>query len=181
MDSTKDLDSTAVFQKLKQAEVEFDHKNIKEAIDYCTSVAKSLQPYVNNLKKTERQSKHTDTPGKNKVLSKLSDFTTVSHSLSHEKEPIEFLGIGELTHLVTSPPGGTCTEGKFGKAFAIYGEDFARSVFKIVKKTSVPTLESLARWSLIGLLETFCHNILTSGITPEFKEGPDPVLFLPST
>ena len=179
MDSTKDLDSTAVFQKLKQAEVEFDHKNIKEAIDYCTSVAKSLQPYVNNLKKTERQSKHTDTPGKNKVLSKLSDFTTVSHSLSHEKEPIEFLGIGELTHLVTSPPGGTCTEGKFGKAFAIYGEDFARSVFKIVKKTSVPTLESLARWSLIGLLETFCHNILTSGITPEFKEGPDPVLFCP--
>lgn len=172
---------------LLQAKEEFQCNNVEVALDCCTTIIESLQPYIDNLnKRTKRLSRPSIQSAHKKAKSKptvgSSDYALHILKRSHnatEWDPVEFLSIGELTELIISPPGYTCSEAKFGKAFAIYGEEFARSVFKIVKGTSVASLESLARWSMIELLENYCHNIIASGNTPKFDEGPDPVLFCP--
>jgi hypothetical protein len=167
------------------AEEEIQHSNFEEALEYCTTAIKSLLPYIDNLiKKAKSPSQHKtkNEPKKESKTSCNDHHMFKSSKLSYhfiEKDPVEFLSIGELTELITNPPGRTCCESKFGKAFAICGEKFAYSVFKIVKGTSVPSLESLAQWSIIELIENYCHNILSSGNTPEFDKDPDPVLFCP--
>lgn len=179
-------DSLIPIQKLLLlAEEEIQCSNFEKALEYCITAIKSLLPYVDNLIKKAKSPSQHKTKNELKKESKPScndHHTFKSSKLSYnfiERDPVEFLSIGELTEFITNPPGRTCCESKFGKAFAIYGEKFAYSVFKIVKGTSVPSLESLARWSIIELIENYCHNILSSGNTPEFGEDPDPVLFCP--
>lgn len=182
-----EVNCSHVQKLLFQAEEEFQCDNIEVALYCCNAVIESLQPYIDNLNKRTKclsrpsiQSAHKKTKSKPTVGS--GDYTLQSNNLSHnttEWDPVKFLSIGELTELITNPPGSTCSEAKFGKAFAIYGEEFARSVFKIVKGTSAVSLKSLAQWSMIGLLENYCHNIIASGNTPKFDDGPDPVLFCP--
>ena len=161
----------ACMQRLLQVEHE-------DLVEYCTSVIEGLHPYIDSLIKKKKGAPKAKSNKKAKPALVRGDHIPKNIE-SDDSDPIDFLSIGELTEHVTRPPGYTCSESMFGKAFAIFGEEFARSVFKIVKGTAVSSLESLARWSMIGMLEDFCHNILTSGSTPAFNEGPDPVLFCP--
>ena len=174
---------TDIKQLLLQAEEEFQRGNFEATLEYCTTMIECLQPCIDDLNE------------KAKYLSQRHEVKKTSHSIidstnhtwhvlkndcnSIEWDPVKLLSIGELTEQITNPPGHTCCESKFAKAFAVGGEEFAYSVFKIVKRTSVPSLESLAQWSIIDLIENYCNNILASGNTPEYDEGPDPVLLCP--
>ena len=174
---------TLVQKLLLQAKEEFQQKNFEGALKYCTAIIESLQPCVDDLhKKASGPSPCKSKKSPPKVRSnQYTRIVTRSESScnSSEWDPVGILSIGELTELITNPPGQTCSESKFAKAFAIGGEEFARSVFKIIKGTSVTSLESLARWAVIQLLENYCHNILVSRNTPEYDKGPDPVLLCP--
>lgn len=156
-------------------------QDVNVALSHCTAVAETLRPYTENL------SRKKNTPiskGTRKKVIGSSDYALKTSGLNLRHDSIEYdlvksFSIGELTDHITNPPGRTCPEAKFGKAFAIYGQEFACSVFKMIKGTSVPSLESLARWSIIGLFEIYCHNIIASGKNPKFDECPDPVLYCP--
>ena len=186
-----EIDFIHIQNLLLLTEEKIQHGNFEEALEYCSTIIKSLLPYIDNLIKNAKspsQCKIQNQPKKESRPS-IGSSDHISHILKSNKlsycnnsiewDPVEFLSISDLTELITNPPGHTCCESKFAKAFAICGEKFAYSVFKIVKGTSVPTLQSLARWSIIELIEIYCHNILASGNTPEFDEGPDPVLLCP--
>lgn len=177
----RNMDSEACVQRLLQV----GHEDFEGVVEYCTSVIQGLHPYINSLSKmkkkgvpkgkTNKKAKRA-LVGSDRIPKNIDSGLKLS---STNWDPVGFLSIGELTEHVTSPPGYTCSEAIFGKAFAIFGVEFARSVFKIVKGTEVSSLESLARWTMIKMLEDFCRNILASGTTPAFDEGPDPVLFCP--
>jgi hypothetical protein len=170
-------------QTLLQAEKEFQCDNIEAALEHCTTVIEVLLPYAESLRKKKIPRGKSTTKVKSKsAFVNSSDYALQSSTLgasSIEYDPVKSLSIGELTELITNPPGCMCSEAKFGKVFAIYGYDFACAIFKMIKGTSVPSLESLARWSMIGILENYCHNIIACGNTPRFDDGPDPVLFCP--
>ena len=169
---------------LLQAKEEFQQGNYEATLDYCTTIIECLQPCIDELTKKSKclpevkQKSQPITGSIDHALYALKHSTEFSRN-SIEWDPVTLLSIGELTEQITNPPGRTCCESKFAKAFAIGGEEFAYSVFKIVKETSVPSLESLAKWSIFDLIENYCNNILASGNTPEYNEGPDPVLLCP--
>ena len=167
---------------LLKAKEEYQGNNLTVAVNCCSTVIETLHSYIEKL---ERKSGLTlnpfscSTSKKFKAKSNASVIVKSGQQSCTDWDPVDSLSIGELTEYITNPPGRVCTEGKFAKAFAIYGEEFSRAVFKVVKGSSVASLESYARWALISLFETFCSNILASGSTPEFHDGPDPVLFCP--
>ena len=175
---------THVQKLLLQAEKEFQCGNFEGALDYCTAIIESLQPCIDNFDKKATSQHKPNRVQTQPVVRSNDNYSCIIKSSeiscnSNEWDPVQILQIGELTELITNPPGQMCYESKFAKAYAIGGEEFARSVFKIVKGTSVTSLESLAQWSIIQLIENYCNNILASGNTPEYDEGPDPVLLCP--
>ncbi len=175
-------------QKFLQAEKEFLCNHFEAALNSCTCAIEILQSYIDDLMlrgrgKGQKKDKKRAKKSKSAVVSSDQALHVSSYNLSRISstydDPFKGFNIEELTELIINPPGYICSESKFGKAFAIFGEDFARSALMIVKRTSIPSLKSLARWSMIEMLENYCSNIMASGNTPAFDEGPDPVLFCP--
>ena len=177
-------DLKTIEKLLLQAKEEFQQDNYEATLEYCSIIIECLQPCIDDLSQKSKCLPKQHKVKKNSQPIARNTLHAAKHSTefscnSIEWDPVTLLSIGELTEQITNPPGHTCCESKFAKAFAIGGGEFAYSVFKIVKGTSVPSLESLAKWSIFDLIENYCNNILASGNTPEYNEGPDPVLLCP--